>query len=173
MKTRLRNESGFALIGAVLILIILMGIGVALVSMSDNQQNQSGGEKVKESSFNLAEAALGAEALQIGRAWPSASIAGACTPSNCSSFNYCPPAATDGTTPSFPEAYRSQNAREYASACPGSPSTPLWQTQINDNVAGEQYWTTAVSTRPTWDSNGDGTVWVRSWANVQCKPVSM
>jgi len=71
MRARLRNESGFALIGALLILIILMGIGVALVSMSDTQQNQSGGQRVKESAFNLAEAALNAEALQLGHSRPS------------------------------------------------------------------------------------------------------
>jgi Tfp pilus assembly protein PilX len=170
MRTRLREETGFALIGALLILIILMGIGIALLSMSDNQQTQSGGQKVRESSYNLADAALNAAALQLGRNWPNAGSTVACTPSNWSTYNYCPSAATDGTTASFAEAYRSQNSPEYATACPGSPSTPLWKTQVNDNIAGEQYWTTAVSSRPTWDSNADGTVWVRAWANVQCKP---
>ncbi len=175
MRARLRQESGFALMGAMLILIILMGIGIALVSMSDNQQNQSGGEKVKESSFNLAEAALDASALQLGRHWPTAATGStvACTPSNWSTYNYCPEADTDGTHASFAEAYRSQNAPEYASACPGGSSTPLWQTQVNDDVAGEQYWTTAVSSRPSYDANANGTVWLRAWANVRCKVISI
>jgi len=160
MRARLRNESGFALIGALLILIILMGIGVALVSMSDNQQNQSGGQRVKESAFNLAEAALNAEALQLGHSWPSTATS-ACGPST-SGTTYCPTATT---------VTNGYTTRDYASACPGSPSTQLWKTQINDNApsggAATQYWTT------TYDANGDGTVFLRAWATVQCKPISV
>jgi Tfp pilus assembly protein PilX len=175
MTARLRSESGFALIGVLLILIILMGIGISLVAISDTQQNVAGGERVKESSYNLAEAALNAEALQLGRSWPTSSTT-ACNPTT-SSASWCPQASTNGTTPSFMQAYRSQVSGDYASACPGSPSTQLWQTQVNDNIISggqsSQYWTSAVSSQPTYDANGDGTVWVRAWATVQCKPISV
>lgn len=166
MRARLQDESGFALIGALLILIILMGIGIALVSRSDTQQNLSGGERLQESSFNLAEAALNAEALQLGRSWPGSSTS-ACGPST-SGTSYCPPAAqiTNGYT-----------TRDFASACPTSPSAQLWKTQVNDNApaggAATQYWTTSVNSWPTYDANGDGTVWVRSWSTVQCKTISI
>ena len=142
MRARLREESGFALIGALLILIILMGIGVALIARSDTQQNLSGGERVKESSFNLAEAALNAEALQLGRSWPASSTT-ACDPTT-SGTTYCPQATaiSNGYT-----------TRDYASACPGSSTTPLWKTQVNNNApvggAATQYWTTSVNSWPT------------------------
>jgi hypothetical protein len=44
---------------------------------------------------------------------------------------------------------------------------------IRDNVSGELYWTTAVSSRSAYDVNNDGTVWVRSTGYVQCNKVSM
>ena len=58
---RARDESGFALLGALMILIILMGVGIALVAISDTQQSLSASQRVRESSFNLAEAALNAQ----------------------------------------------------------------------------------------------------------------
>ncbi len=160
---RARDESGFALLGALMILIILMGVGIALVAISDTQQNLSASQRVRESSFNLAEAALNAQALQLGRNWPTSSTS-TCDPTT-SSTSYCPlsSAITNGYT-----------SGDYASACPGSGSTPLWKTQVRDNsTTTPQFWTTDVNSQPSFDSNGDGTVWVRAWATVQCKPISV
>ena len=44
---RARDESGFALLGALMILIILMGVGIALVAISDTQQNLSASQRVR------------------------------------------------------------------------------------------------------------------------------
>src|SRR5204862_7041086 len=54
-----------------------------------------------------------------------------------------------------------------------SPGTPAWQTTVRDNAAGEQYWSTAVNSRPAYDANGDGTVWIRSTSSVQCDKTSI
>ena len=162
----MRDESGFALIGAMLILIILIGIGLSLVALSDTQQNLSGSERVRESSFNLAEAALNAESLQLGRSWPTSTAPATttCDPTT-SSVSYCPSPSAIGN---------GYNTGDYAASCPGS-APPLWKTQVHDNgVSGQsQFWSTAVNTQPSYDANGDGMVWVRSWAQVQCKTISM
>jgi Tfp pilus assembly protein PilX len=164
---RLRDDSGFALMGSLLILVILMGIGLALVSISDTQSNVSGTERVKESGYNLAEAGLNAEALQLGRVWPTTGAATVtCTPTTGSN-SYCPLASAIGN---------GYSAGDYSSSCPtASPAPPLWQTQIRDNGTGTypQYWTTAVNSQPAYDGNGDGSVWVRAFSTVQCRTTSI
>ena len=164
MTRRLRSESGFALMGAMMVLIIMMGIGLAIVSLNDTQQNLSGKERVQESSFNLAEAALNAEALQLGRTWPnSTSPATTDCDTTTSGTSYCP------VNSAIMNGYTSQ---DYASACPTNSSAKLWQTQVRDNTNG-QYWSTAINSSAHYDANVDNTVWVRSFATVQCKIVSM
>src|SRR5437763_3949054 len=164
MTQRLRSESGFALLGAMLVLIIMMGIGLAIASLNDTQQNLSGKEHVQESSFDLAEAALNGSALQLGRTWPtSASPATVDCDPTTSGTSYCPvsTAITNGYT-----------SQDYASACPTNGSAKLWQTQVRDNTNGS-YWSTAINSSAHYDANADNSVWVRSFATVQCKTVSM
>jgi type II secretory pathway pseudopilin PulG len=161
MTRRLRDESGFALMGSMLILIILMGLSLFLIARSDTQTNVSAAERVKESSFNLAEAALNAQALQLGRSWPTASTA-TCDPTT-SANSYCPQASAIGN------GYTTQ---DYSSGC---ATTPIWRTQVRDNGPGTspQFWTSAVTGQATYDLNADGTVWVRSFATLRCRPVSI
>jgi Tfp pilus assembly protein PilX len=160
----LRDERGFALLGSMMILVILMGVGLALVARSDTQSNVSGQERVKESGFNLSEAALNAQALQLGRTWPSADVADCDASTGAQSW--CPLAAAIGN------GYTTQ---DYAASCPSKGNTAaLWKTQIRDNVSTTpQYWTTAVNSRPHWDANGDGSVWVRAFSTVQCQAGSV
>lgn len=166
MIRRLRDERGYALMGSMMILVILMGIGLALVSTSDTQSRVSGVEHVKESGYDLAEAGLNAEALQLGRAWPlSGAATVTCTPTTGSNA-YCPLATT------LTDAY---TGGDFSSSCPTAPTTPMWQIQIRDNGGSTypQYWTTAVNSEPAYDANGDGSVWIRSFSTVQCKTTSV
>jgi Tfp pilus assembly protein PilX len=159
MRRLVRSEAGMAMVPVMALMLAMLALGFALVMRSRNQQQLSGYERTRESSFNIAEAALNAQALQLGRSWPSASGA----PTSCSSGStstYCPPSSAIG------------NGYSYAASCTGS-STPIWQTSIRDNASGELFWTTAVSSRAAYDANGDGTVWVRSTGYVQCNKVSM
>src|SRR5256885_15182390 len=114
--------------GAMMVLVIMMGIGLAIVSLNDTQQNLSGKERVQESSFNLAEAALNAEALQLGRTWPNSTNPATtdCDPTT-SGTSYCPlsSAIMNGYT-----------TRDYATACSTNASAKLWQTQVRDNTNG-------------------------------------
>jgi Tfp pilus assembly protein PilX len=165
MTRRVRDESGFALIVTLMLLLVSLAIGIALVARADSQSGLSAHERTREGSFTLAESALNAEALQLSRSWrgPTATTSpSSCSPSSTSTV--CPlPSAVAG-------AYTGQ---DYASSCRTAPSTPLWQTAVRDNAAGEQYWTSAVSSRPAYDANNDGALWVRSTASVQCDKTSM
>jgi Tfp pilus assembly protein PilX len=157
--SRLRNQSGMAMVPVMALMLAMLALGFSLVMRSESQQRLSGYERTRESSFNLSEAALNAQALQLGRSWPTTSSAPtSCSPGSTSSV--CPTTSAIG------------NGYGYAASCNGS-STPIWQTAVRDNLAGEVYWTTAVSSRSAYDLNNDGTVWVRSTGYVQCNKVSL
>lgn len=159
MSRRLRDDSGLALVPVMALMLAMLALGFSLVMRSESQQRLSAYERTRESSFNLAEAALDAQALQLGRSWPATSTAPtSCSPGSTSSV--CPTTSAIG------------NGYTYAASCNGS-STPIWQTAIRDNAAGELYWTTAVTSRSAYDANNDGTVWVRSTGYVQCNKVSL
>jgi hypothetical protein len=140
-------------------MLAMLALGFAIVMRAEAQQRLSGYERTRESSFNLAEAALNAEALQLGRTWPTTSTA----PTSCN------PTSTNSACPS---ASALSGGYTYAAACSGS-ATPIWQTSVRDNVLGEQYWSTAVSSRLAYDANNDGAVWVRSTGYVQCNLVNI
>src|SRR4051794_5141805 len=95
--TRARDEQGFALITAIILLTILLGLGAALLTFTDNQQSASLREQASESSFNVSEASLNAQVGQLSRAWPakeSEAYPKPCTASTGTSTNGCPTVAS-------------------------------------------------------------------------------
>jgi Tfp pilus assembly protein PilX len=159
MRRLLRSQKGMAMVPVMALMLAMLALGFGLVMRSRGQQQLSGYERTRESSFNIAEAALSAHVLQLGRSWPKNSSA----PTSCSpdsTDTLCPPSAVIG------------NGYSTAASCAGS-STPIWQTSVRDNVSGEQFWTTAVTARAAYDANNDNAVWVRSTGYVQCNRVSM
>jgi len=159
------DESGFALVSILMLILLMLAFGLGLLSLVDTQQDVSAQERTREASFDLAEAALDAQALQVSRKWPTATAAppSACTPTS-STVAACPDPAAVG------EGY---TTTDYTVSCRGSATTPLWTTSVRDNAAGEQYWSTAVTSRATYDANADGSVWLRSTATVRCRRVSV
>ena len=167
MRARLRDETGATLIAAVLVVIAMLGLGMALLAAADGQSRSAASERTRESSFNLAEAAMNAHALQLTRTWPTAAVVGAtgaqpCTPAT--TYAYCPQASA------IANGY---SGGDYGVACASSPSTPAWETTIRDGTAGEQQWTSAVTGRAAYDANGDGVVWLRSNATTRCHKLSI
>ena len=166
MRRLVRDETGSTLIAAVLIVFAMLAFGAALLAASDTQSQTAARERTREGSFNVAEAAMNAHALQMARVWPTAAV-GTCTPT--SNTTLCPQASavsggyTQGDYAALP--------------CPSAPAVPRWQTNVYDNVANEQYWTqsivTATPARASFDANGDGVIWLRSQSTTQCHTVAM
>lgn len=76
MKSRLsqlrsRREDGWVIVIAVVVMTLMLGLGLAVAKLVDNQAKLSGTERVRESSFNMAEGLLTAEAKLLQRSWPS------------------------------------------------------------------------------------------------------
>lgn len=166
MSRRLRNEGGWALATAVIVIAIMLGLGLGLLSFVDEQQRQSGAERVRESAFNLGEAALNAQVFVLSRAWP-ASAAGA-YPAACTSGS----AASSCPDPTALE--RSFKGADFEGAS--------WTTTVRDDAGGDlddddaaggadqaYYDEALVASRPSWDADGDGAVWVRSQARARGK----
>ena len=174
MRTqRLRREDGFVLVTATLLLLIMMMIALAVVAFTDTQQNQSRIERVREASFQLGEAAMQSQIFQMGAKWPGApavAYPASCRP-GAPATDPCPDAASLAT------AYAGVDYGG-SSCSPGTPTVP-WQTLVRDN--GDLHRTTTdvhyydaalVNTRPTYDANGDGKLWVRSSSVAKCQPQS-
>lgn len=161
LSANARDERGSALVVAIVVMTLMLTLGLATLAMTDTQSRQSGVERVRESSFNLAEGALQQQSFLLGgRGWPKA--ASPAPPSFCgqaSTSTFCPtPAALVPSTGTG--AY---NGPDYASGA-------SWTTYVRDNAAvNDQIYTSAVDSSPTWDANGDGYIWVKATATVRAK----
>ena len=73
MNKTLTQESGVALVTAIIVTGIMLSIGLATLAWADNGFRTSGEERVRESTFNLADTVLDAQTYQLGRNWPTMS----------------------------------------------------------------------------------------------------
>lgn len=183
MRARLADQRGSALITAVLLVGIMMILGLATASYVDGQQRDSGSERMRESAFNVAESALGAQVFQLTHTtWPStapAALAPSCDPSSPSSA--VPPLTTEQLKrcPDPISLAKSHDTADYGTAaCPTGAAGPLWTTVVHDDwdsaagPTGEQKFYSATNSagpQPTWDKNGNGRMWVKSTGRARCK----
>jgi Tfp pilus assembly protein PilX len=148
------DESGSALVTAIIILFIILGLGIAVLSQADVQSHQTGVEASGEATYNNAEGALDAQANLLQQSWPTAATS-ACNQSSTSS-TFCPGTAL---TNSFSTTY---TGHLYAS--------PQWTVQLVDDSGGQSanyYSDSAASTAPSYDANRDGKVWIRAQTIIQ------
>ena len=149
----LRREEGWVVVTAVIVMSLMMGIGLATYATVDTQQGQSRVERERDSSFNLGESALYAEAFVLGQDWPTAAnqYASQCTETTLAGTRWCP----------TPSDLRS------ALDSPGLPdlaSGAKWTIRVRDNgspATGTDYDST-TDAQPNYDANGDGKLWVRA-----------
>lgn len=177
-----RDEQGFALISAIILLTVIMGLGFGLLLFADNQQKAAGREQASESAFNVAEAALNAQISQVSRSWPALEAEpslpqpfekAGCTAANSTATNGCP------TAKSMEIGYPVTSK----TACPagikdawGSASTNQWTTYVRDDNPGENvsfFKSSVENEQAGYDKNHDNKLWVRSVGVVQCRVVSL
>lgn len=153
MRRLLSSESGNVVVTAMWAIALMSMLGLATMAQVDTQSGESRKERVRESSFNLTEAALSAQTFILGRKG-----AGTAMPAECpnASSQFCPDPA--------------RIARSYDQATQNDfdPAKTSWKTWVRDNRkdASEQpeyYWDDSLlTTQPTYDANGDKHLWVRS-----------
>ena len=152
--SRSRDESGFALMTVMGVLILMLSMGLSLVAIVDTQTRESGAQRQRDSVFNLTESALTAQVFSLSRDWPGKGRAaepyGACTQTSATSR--CPDPATLQRMIS-----------------PDVESGATWQTSVHDNGGGgEAFYSDAlITSQPGYDTNGDNRVWVRATATAR------
>jgi hypothetical protein len=155
MAARLEEQRGTVLVTAILLLAAMMMIGLATVSVVDTQTSQSGVQRVRESTFNLSEGALGAQTFVLGRV--GTGTATNPFPTTCdknSTASLCPNAG------SLAKAYDQATQKDF------DPAETGWETAVRDNTNGSFY-DSAVDSAPRYDANGDRQLWVKSTATVR------
>jgi Tfp pilus assembly protein PilX len=175
--TRVRNDSGFALVTAMLTLFIVTGLGIGLLTLTDQQQRSSSSEQASEIAFNVSEAAMNAQIGQLARAWPSEvgqKYPAVCTAGTSTATNGCP------TVESLAKGYpvSGSTCTKGGNEAWGSPMTNEWTTYVRDDGAAGAapntlYNSAEVENAPTYDANGDGKVWIRSVGVSQCRIVTL
>jgi type II secretory pathway pseudopilin PulG len=181
---RARNEEGFAVVAAVVLLTVIMGLGLGLLLFTDSQQKASTREQASEAAFNVAEAALNAQVGQLSRKWPfykteaeaNAEMPRVCTSSTSTEANDCPSPTDLKVDPNTG-----------STACPGtdawgSPLSNQWTTYVRRDLtegSGESvrerslFNSTEEHEQPSYAESEGGALWVRSVGVVQCHPVSV
>jgi Tfp pilus assembly protein PilX len=174
---RARDDDGFALVTALIILTVMVSLGLSLLFLTDNQQKASSREQASESSFNVAEAALNAQVGQLSHTWPGEAgtkYLETCTTATSTATNGCPSA--ESLTAAYPKAGSASCPAGTPKDAWGSSLSNGWTTYVRDDGAlgspATQYFSSTVEqTAPTYDANLDEKMFVRSVGVVQCRLV--
>jgi Tfp pilus assembly protein PilX len=176
-----RGEQGFALISAIILLTVILGLGMGLLLLTDTEQKASGREQASEAAFNIAEAALNAQVGQVSRAWPGQKSEAypdtpsngtiRCTAATSTETNGCP--SVGSLSAGYPTASSSCSAATPKDAW-GSPLTNSWTTYVREDAASSSYFNSTVEQgKPGWDANEANKLWIRSVGVAQCRVVTL
>jgi type II secretory pathway pseudopilin PulG len=155
----LRDESGIALVVALMISLLLLAAGLGLLAFTDGQAKATGTERVRESVITLSEGALNAQANLLSAAWPD-------TPDKA--FAPCTDASTSVTCPNPGNLIRGFTSREFTNG-----GSVTWHISVRDNALGSYYDDSATASQPAWDASGpsgggpDGIMWLRAQASIR------
>lgn len=183
-------QDGFALIAALMVMMIVLGLGAALLTFSDVQQRAATRQSSNEQAFILAEAALNAQIFEISSQWPTAAAnAHSAYPAACTAASagasFCPNPTNSNGSGSFGSGY---NPGGTAACPPGTPTDPWsgsstvyngWTTYVRDDGPTGSSSTSALynssvdQTQPAYDANGNGIVWARAVGVVNCRAVTV
>ena len=166
---RMSSERGTAIVMAIVLMTMMVAVGLAAYSVVDTQQEETMRERQRESSFNLAEAALNSQSFVLSRRWAGAAASFAGTTPTCT--------ATTGVAAQCPDP--GQLAAAYNS--PDYATGVTWKTTVYDDrglAAGsaspfydasviEAKGAGGVDLTPHWDANANKRVWVKAETTVR------
>jgi len=175
MIRRLReDEAGAVLITALLVTVVMFGLGVALLSIVDTQASESATERSRDRAFNLSESVLTSQAFVLGRNWPTTPAAG--NPA-CSTTTFGDPLGA--ASPSSAASARLQRTLDesYDPAVDSAYTGATWQVNLCDDsdadgagpIAGSTVWSDSLLTGSSVDANGNDKLWVRAESRVEGK----
>lgn len=151
MTRRSSGEEGMALLVVMVLMGVMLTAGFAIASTVDTQTRESRVERVRDSSFNLAESALTAQIFLLSSDWPGVGSRVLPYPTQCTQATTAPRCPTNASL-----------------VIGGSPdlAAATWRTSVHDNTGTSEKFYSESSTKSLLgkDLNGDGAVWVRAQA---------
>jgi hypothetical protein len=161
MTSRLRQDDGWAVVIAIVVMAMMITIGFAAIAFVNGETRSSGRERTQEARLNLTEGVLSAELFQLSKSWPSAALAD------------CTQASTSSSCPS-----PSQLNAHFTGAV-DFKLNPTWTIQVRDNVTNggscDQpvtpgfYDDATILAQAHYDANKDCQVWVRAEGQLNGK----
>jgi Tfp pilus assembly protein PilX len=164
MSRRLASsERGSAIIMAIVLMTLMVGIGLAAYSFVDTQQVETSRERQRESSFNLAEAALNSQSFTLSRRWAGSPTSYAGTTPTCTQAS--------GAADQCPDATQLSTAYNTPDFATGSS----WKTTVYDDSSGPFYDSSVIEAKGAggvdvtahWDANANRRVWVKAETTVR------
>lgn len=164
--SRLRSEQGIALVTTIVLTAVMLVLGSAIVGVVITQADQTTKDHSGEAAFNLAEAALNAEAFLLGRNWPATSVAGTCgSAANTLTGTLASPGAIP--SPTLSQQVQSILAQTYDAS--NTPTTSRWRINACAE-GGRSSWDASLLNGLAYDSSagsaGPRRMWVRAEATV-------
>lgn len=164
LTARTRSESGSALVTTMLVSVVLLGLGLALLSLNDVQAKQSGVERTRDRAFNLSESVLTSEGYSLAHVWPVTgllSLTGA--PGTCSSSSI---GAVVGAVPVAGSAVARIQANLSASYGGTEYAGATWQVNVCDDTSTTTTWNNALLNNWNYDQNANNRMWIRAQSTV-------
>jgi len=161
LRDRGRREDGWALVTAMILLTVMLGSTLALVTFMDTQSTQTRKSRNRETSFNLAEAALNAQVFALSQQWPGQAYP----------YPTCTPATGTDRCPSDASLQALFPTRD-------TETGAVWETRLVDNtppyvdfysdaLIAPGFPTQNIDKSGAPDGTPDGKMWVRAQATVR------
>jgi Tfp pilus assembly protein PilX len=166
-----QDETGSALITALLATVLMLGLGFALLSIVDTQANESTKERSSDRAFNLSETLLTSEAFVLGRNWPTSAPATPCSTTGVFSDQL----GNTGAASAAVTRLRRNLDASYNPAVDLAYTGAVWQVKLCDDIdpdgagpiAGSTVWDDALLTKQNADVNANGKLWVIAQSTVE------
>jgi hypothetical protein len=165
LSARTRAESGSAIVITMFAIFVMLGLGLALLSLNDEQAKQSGVERTRDRAFNVAESVLTSEAYSLARAWPvtgalaPSGAAGTCSTTGVGAVIGAIPVAGSAVARIQPTLSAAYGGTEYAGA--------TWQVKVcDDTIGAATSWSNGLLSNWNYDLNNNNRMWIRAQATV-------
>jgi Tfp pilus assembly protein PilX len=177
--TRARDEQGFVLVSAVVLLTVMMGLGLGLLLFADNQQHAASAEQGSEEAFNIAEAALNAQVGQVSRSWPgeaAEALPSSCTAATSTSTNGCP--ASGSLSVGYPKAGSGTCPTGTKGDAWGSALSNQWTTYVRAATSEGTFFNSKTEEKSATFATPPGPgqpakLWVRAVGVAKCRVVTL
>jgi hypothetical protein len=166
MTERARNQDGWAVVTAVVLMTIMLTIALAAIAFVDSETNSSRRERTAETRLNLTEGVVAAELYRLSRNWPSDATGAYIDCTQTSTNPLCPQPAQlraqfTGVdfklNPQWTVQVRDDNAPLSAgNACSVSPAPGFYSDAT-------------ILPQARWDANRNCQMWVRAEGRLEGK----